>query len=687
MTGFTKEKFNQLHREYWTTADYIVRNAAKIRQDGELLDKCICDLILTYNNLIIYGANEFEELDDRTKRGVQLTLGTARKRTAYCVKKLGASIEIPLGIFERIVSDVFDRSFDEVPSSFEKSESLGTNNDISRGAFGATTGTTMNQSPFKLTRFSTPIRNQEYRMNVVPGPSTRPASGRPADEIVVSRPDASQGNGRRADENSDNTPRTEGQAVSGGIVAGARPQDQTINATGNSSNLNQAQPQIQNILATQPTYTTAQIPHTTQDNLDARGQNMPFYQPFHLPTHQPLASPPFPQYYQQQQGPTQQQQNQFMSRANQMLEYQAQQLHQTMAMNETLLNELRSQRESYQQLINNQLTATTNNTQFIQSVNNTNRIRQEFREILKNIPDFDGEKEQDLNNLLHVADLAYATSNSLEEMNAFYLSMKLHLKGHAYRIIYSDPTTRTWDQIKDRLSREFAFLRPDKGLINRQLETARQLENESIEAFSKKIFAYANQKRAAYGTFTSEQESDLNEQMIRSFVSGLRADKIRSRLSLYSSEKYSAYISKALEIEKGADTDIAGREFYCNYCHRSGHREINCKSKQEKTTGLNQLSNLFGSLATGKYQRPPQTTNGQGSGTSTNQWQKRAEQGQGAQNGNARPNQGNGWRSGSQGASGRTTSAANCAHIEETACEHTQLDEGDAEFDDEDSEN
>lgn len=384
--------------------------------------------------------------------------------------------------------------------------------------------------------------------------------------------------------------------------------------------------------------------------------------------------------------------DEIMARANQIIENQSQQLHQTFVMNEALINELRTQREAYQQLISSHVAATTNSTQLIQTTNNTNKIRQEFGEILKNIPDFDGEKEQDLNNLLHVAELAYNASNSLEEMNAFYLSMKLHLRGHAYRIIYNDPSTKTWDQIRDRLSREFAYLRPDKNLINKQLETARQLEGESIEVFSRKIITYANQKRTAYSTFTSEQEDDLNSQMIRSFVTGLRGDRLRGRLTLYSSEKYSAYISKALEIEKGADMDIPNRELYCNYCHRNGHREINCKSKQEKSSGISQLSSILNNLATGTRPKTIQATNNQSTaGNSTagnsNQSQKRADQNWGTQNGTARPNQGNGWRNNNQGPSGRTTNTANCAQTEETTNEHVSEDEGDANTDDETTEN
>lgn len=450
MSEFSLERFHQLRIDFVATANYIKKQGENLRKREQSFDRYSCDLILTYNNLVIYITNNYSESDGGTRTTLFYTLIESRKSLEHCIEILNLNVKIPKNLYDRIESDILDKSFDNVPDNFAKSHFHNKSKTLDTYLEKTPDTPKMLPKPFNLMSYSTPIRNQvqnidnQKPLNTGTIPKSNPINNQsgatvvsqintsiihdqPIDVVTKSQPSSNSNmmNDKLPMETKgiQNNQGTNGSDMSPMAPESTMPMITTLdNATGQ-----QYQAHRGNIAPSiNPTYTLAQM------NLN---QSVPQTQMNTHMTHMPQQYIPqsFNNYnnnYQTQQNTVRQPDyNAVIARANQIIEQQSQQLQQNIMMSETLMAEIRMQRECYQQLINNHLSTITNNTQQTQSTNNNNnKVRQEYREIIKNIPDFDGEKNHDLNNLLHVAELAYENSNSIDEMNAFYLSLKLHLK-------------------------------------------------------------------------------------------------------------------------------------------------------------------------------------------------------------------------------------------------------------------
>lgn len=590
MSEFDKTYYGRLKSNFDRAVNNIIGNTENLRQDGNARERSQFELILTYNNLVVYVNNHLPFLYLRTQRGIGATIQTARDRIEYCSKRLQFTIAFPENLFDRIESDIFDLSMDKIPSDFEISNN--TTESLERTNIDGLNTENMNNS-LNLARYSTPIRQQGQLLDM----ATKPNVTTTEEQISPTNP-------------------TEFNPIYTTAQIQTGTQMNHIPATAVHHNINNGSPLNQ--VPSNQTHHIENFPPITSTNRninahDGSPLNHLLQRPNEGPqrtqgnnnnnnTYNPFLPPQFSTQYNQphqHQSPANEYYGLIM-RSSQVLEQQANQLQQAARFNETLMNELRTQRESYHQLISNQMAINQNNTQIQQQTGTYTRqkIRPEYREILKSIPDFDGEKHRDLDNILHASELAFANADTPDELNAFYLTLKLHLKGHVYKTIYSDSTSKSWEDIKGILNRDFAYLKPDKNLINKQLETSRQAENETIEVFSKRILAQANKKRSSYNVFTPEQEEDLNELMIKTLMNGVKTERIKNKLSFFSFSKFPEYVSKAMELERSMETEVLNREYYCNHCNRNGHREINCKSKQEQTTSINQLTKLFNGLNT-----------------------------------------------------------------------------------------
>lgn len=613
MKKFGNNYYLTLKDNFDKAINQIVCNITSLQQNKEEREKFQFELVLTYNNLIVYINTHLQTLYVNTNGGIGNTIQQARQKVEYCSKRLQLPILLPTSLFDRIETTIFDISIDQVPSDFE--ESINTKSiEVENVAYSKSSNM---QNSFNLTRFSTPIRIQRESLDMTTNQIIPTATEEDKLPNIHNDHDNIQSTAQNPMEC--NPTYTTAQMPTGSQIHyvptlaqnnNQQPimtTNQNINNMTSPNQIQLTQLYPQNIDNFQP-ITSAnrntnihdgsplnRMPHQSNEGQRIQsGTNNNTYNPF-LP---PQFSTQYPQSHQKQ--PPLNECYGLIMRSNQVLEQQATQLQQAARFNETLMHELRIQRESYHQLMNNQMAINQNNTQMQQQTitGTKSKIRPEYREILKSIPDFDGEKHKDLDNIIHSAELAYSNADNLDEMNAFYLTLKLHLKGHVYKAIYADTTTKTWEEIRKSLNTEFSYLKPDKALIKKQLETARQLETENIDTFAKRILKYANQKRSAYNSFTKEQEDDLNDQMIKTLTNGIKTERVKNKLSFFGSDKFFDYVTRAMELERNVETEILNKEFYCNYCNKNGHREIACKLKQEQNTGLNQLSKLFGNLHT-----------------------------------------------------------------------------------------
>lgn len=150
------------------------------------------------------------------------------------------------------------------------------------------------------------------------------------------------------------------------------------------------------------------------------------------------------------------------------------------------------------------------------------------------------------------------------------------------------------------LLKHFAYL-ANTNLLSSQLESLHQEKDETLSEYAKRARKLLKDKNAAYSDLTKQQSKDHNNQAMRSFSKGISNPSIQKQLKIYNAQTLDDAISFAMQAEHDAKTEIQRSEFFCKYCRINGHREIQCRRKENANSDVGKLAialrsmgNIFG---------------------------------------------------------------------------------------------
>ncbi|XP_055308449.1 myb-like protein I [Sitodiplosis mosellana] len=217
------------------------------------------------------------------------------------------------------------------------------------------------------------------------------------------------------------------------------------------------------------------------------------------------------------------------------------------------------------------------------------RARKSFIERLKLIPVFKGESYKTLQEFIGVSDTLFASISNNAEQDEFIQTIFLKLRNEAARIInYNNPN---WNEIKQDLLNEFSHLL-NKSIINSTLENLRQGNSESLIDYAQRTRQCLNEKLNAYQIITPEQKEDYDRLARKAFARGIIDAKLRDRLFTRGSNSLQDSIAYAIDAENETINNIHSSELFCKYCKTIGHREKDCRKKQNQS-GIGQLINAL----------------------------------------------------------------------------------------------
>lgn len=236
--------------------------------------------------------------------------------------------------------------------------------------------------------------------------------------------------------------------------------------------------------------------------------------------------------------------------------------------------------------INETLTAAQNR--------NENFARESFLRRLRTIPKFNGDSFTELREFIDVSETLFNSCINENEENEFYEQMMLQLRGEAKNLISRNPNA-TWAYIRESLLKHFSFL-SNKDILTSQLENLYQEKDESLSKYTERARRLLREKNSIYTNLSEDQRSEHNRLARRAFSKGIRDNVLRNRMITRGASSLEDAISYALEAENDFLNEIPNRELYCGSCRINGHREKDCRRKNNDKNGVDTLISALRSL-------------------------------------------------------------------------------------------
>lgn len=265
--------------------------------------------------------------------------------------------------------------------------------------------------------------------------------------------------------------------------------------------------------------------------------------------------------------------------------------------NETLQNLLNTNRaaSNIPNINRNRNYVENTQPQTVNYLNQTNSQRtlssQYFFKRLEELPIFRGESYSELRDFLDIADTLYVMIRNRTEKDEFYHQLLLRIRGEARNALV-DLETTNWQTIRNQLREHFSYL-ANKDIINSKLENLRQQKNEPINTFADRARKLLREKNNIYMSLSEDQRLEHNRTARRAFAKGIADPRLRNRLLIRGANSLEDAIAYSIEAETNLLQEISNRELTCTFCKITGHRERDCRRKDQ---GNNNLHGLISAL-------------------------------------------------------------------------------------------
>lgn len=287
-------------------------------------------------------------------------------------------------------------------------------------------------------------------------------------------------------------------------------------------------------------------------------------------------------------------------------------------------NNVRNAQQFLQNNINNNAPQNQNSQQYDQGHNHANP-RNSFLKRLKLIPKFSGESHKELKEFIDTAEtLYYSCMNDAEEQE-FYEQMTLQLHGEA-RTVVKNMQNLDWETIKDKFMKYFSFL-SNKEIIQSKLENLHQEKDESLSAYTDRVWKLLRERNSLYSNLTEEQRKEHDRIARRAFSKGIRDIPLRKKMLNRGASSFEDAVSFAIEAENDSLFEVPSREQYCRTCQISGHRESECRRKSENNSDIGKLVSALRMLGNRQSNNRPPFQQAQRNNGWNRNWQQNSNQG------------------------------------------------------------
>lgn len=251
-----------------------------------------------------------------------------------------------------------------------------------------------------------------------------------------------------------------------------------------------------------------------------------------------------------------------------------------------------------------------------ESQSHNSLCRNSFLRQLRSIPAFDGESRKDLMNFLDIGNTLNAFARNEAEYCEFIMQVCIQLRGHAKSVITDDPD---WHRIKENLLKQFSYLN-NRDLTNSKIESLSQNKNESLLEYADRTRKLLLEKNQCYNHLTNDQRIDHDRAIRKAFSRGIGNFSLRDRVSLRGSSSLEDAISCALEFDYDSTNSVHRSEYFCKFCKSPGHRENDCRKREQGNFQMGQLISALQTLGAGKSSNYRDNNNSNNRGGQSSSW-------------------------------------------------------------------
>lgn len=224
-----------------------------------------------------------------------------------------------------------------------------------------------------------------------------------------------------------------------------------------------------------------------------------------------------------------------------------------------------------------------------------NNCRKTFLRQLQTIPVFKGENRDSLMTFLDVGDTLNAFVQNHSEYCEFMMQVCLQLRGSAKSCISNNAD---WDTIKSNLLKQFRYL-SNVDITNSKIENLKQDKNESLQKYADRSRKLFDEKNQLYFDLPQELRHEHDRCIRKAFARGIANTTLRERVLLRGANSLEEAICFALEFEHENDNTVHKSELFCKFCKNSGHRQNECRKKEQSNTQIGQFVSALQSLGLG----------------------------------------------------------------------------------------
>lgn len=224
-----------------------------------------------------------------------------------------------------------------------------------------------------------------------------------------------------------------------------------------------------------------------------------------------------------------------------------------------------------------------------------NNCRRTFLRQLQTIPTFKGENRDALMAFIDVGDTINAFVQNNAEYCEFMMQICLQLRGSAKSSISNNAD---WNEIKSNLLNQFKYL-SNADITNSKIENLKQDKNESLQKYADRSRKLLLEKDQLHFDLPHDLRLEHDRCVRKAFARGIENMTLRERVLLRGSRSLEDAISCALELEHESASVIHKSELFCKFCKNSGHRQNECRKKEQNNSQIGQFVSALQSLGLG----------------------------------------------------------------------------------------
>lgn len=143
----------------------------------------------------------------------------------------------------------------------------------------------------------------------------------------------------------------------------------------------------------------------------------------------------------------------------------------------------------------------------------------------------------------------------------------------------------------------------NKNVITTQLENLKQNKDESLTDYSERARKLLRTKAAMYSHISKEQRDEYNRSASRAFMRGLNNFGLRQRVTTRGATSLENAIENAIDMELDTVNQVTNNELFCRSCRIVGHREKDCRRRNNNNDALTVLANAFRNMNNMNFNR------------------------------------------------------------------------------------